>query len=309
VDAPLGLLGDGRTAAVEMAAASGLPLVPPDRRDPLAASTFGTGQLIRAALEAGRRDLVIGIGGSATTDGGAGMAQALGARLLDASGHELPIIGGGRLVEVAWVDVAGLDPRLREARVRVACDVDNPLFGPRGAAHVYAPQKGATPAQVAALDEGLRHWAEVLSRDLGADVAQVPGAGAAGGLGAGLLAFCDATLERGVGMVMEVVGLAAALQGADLVLTGEGRLDAQTAFGKTIHGVARLAAEAGVPVIAIAGSVEPNPHLLHDLGLLAALSITTGPLTLAEAMEPQRARAMLTWAARQAVAMVSCASR
>lgn len=305
VDAPLGLLGDGHTAALEMASASGLPLVSPDCRDPLAASTCGTGQLIRAALDAGCRDLIIGIGGSATTDGGAGMAQALGARLLDEAGHELPTLGGGDLHRVARIDPSGLDPRLRTARIRVACDVRNPLYGPTGAAHVYAPQKGASPQQVALLDAGLRHWAQVLARDLGADVAQVPGAGAAGGLGAGLLAFCGATLQPGVEMVIEVTGLASALRGADLVLTGEGRLDAQTAFGKTIHGVARVAAEAAVPVVALVGSLDPDPELPARLGLLAALSITTGPLTLAEAMEPDRAHGALAWAAAQVVALLT----
>ncbi len=298
VQAAYGMLGDGATAVIEMAAASGLPLVPPEQRNPLHTSTVGTGELIRAALDAGARQFIIGIGGSATNDGGLGMATALGAKLLDTDGREVSPTGAG-LLDLAAVDMSGFDARIARARFRVACDVENPLCGPTGAAHVYGPQKGATPAIVAQLDEGLRRFAEVVRRELHADVADLRGAGAAGGLGAGLLAFCGATLEPGVRIVIETVGLRDRMRGSDLCFTGEGRLDGQTAFGKTPKGVADVAAELGVPCLALAGSVTPTPSLNEMFA--AVFSLCNAPMSLDQAMDTQTARSLLAFAAEQAV--------
>jgi len=302
VEATFGLLGDGETAVIEMAAASGLPLVPEGKRDPTATTTFGTGELIRAALERGRRKLIVGIGGSATTDAGAGMAQALGVRLLDEKGEPIGP-GGGELARLVNIEMADADPRLAEAEIRVACDVDNPLYGERGAAHVYGPQKGASPENVALLDANLRIFADVVERDLGMDVRDIPGAGAAGGLGAGLVAFCGATLERGVDIVIDAVGLPERMQGAGLVLTGEGRIDRQTAFGKTPAGVAEVAVRHEVPVIALGGTVAPDAGDLRGAGFDALAAIVTGPMSLAEAMDANRAREMIAFTAEQ---MVRC---
>ena len=263
VDAAWGIVA-GDTAVVEMAAASGLLLVPEARRDPRVTSTYGTGQLIAAALAAGCRRIIVGVGGSATNDGGAGVAQALGARLLDDAGHDLPP-GGAALARLARIDGSDLDPRLREAQVFAATDVFNPLCGLHGASAVYGPQKGATPETVRELDAALAHYAAVIERDLGVRVLDVPGAGAAGGLGAGLVAFLGAQIVPGAQLVAEIVGLQQRIAGADLVIAGEGRLDAQTAFGKAPREVARLAHQAGVPVIAIAGTMRDDcgPEMLN----------------------------------------------
>ncbi|MFA6135678.1 MAG: glycerate kinase, partial [Phycisphaerae bacterium] len=254
VHAHWGISGDGSTAFLEMAAASGLPLVPKEHRDPRITSTFGTGELMKAALDAGLRKLVIGIGGSATNDGGTGMARALGVRFLDAEGRDLPD-GGAALSRLARMDLSGLDPRLAEASILVACDVDNPLCGPRGASAVYGPQKGATPAMVAELDAALGAFAKVAASTTGREVALLPGAGAAGGLGAGLLFFMPASLRPGVSIVLETTGFEALVQGADLVLTGEGRTDFQTAMGKAPVGVAAVAKRHGVLVVCLAGGL------------------------------------------------------
>jgi glycerate kinase len=302
VDAIYGLLGDGETAVIEMAAASGLPLVPDEKRNPLLTTTFGTGELIRAALDAGRRKLIVGIGGSATTDAGAGMAQALGVRLLDGSGEPIGF-GGAELARIATVEMSGADPRLRDTEIRVACDVDNPLYGERGAAHVYGPQKGASPDDVQVLDQNLRHFADIVQRDLGLDVRDIPGAGAAGGLGAGLVAFCGATLEPGVEIVIDAVKLPEAMRGADLCLTGEGAIDASTAFGKTPAGVTGVARREGVPVIAFGGGVSLSATSLHERGFAALASILIRPMSLAEAMAPATARDMIAFTAQQ---MVRC---
>src|ERR1035438_6698674 len=254
VRAHWGISGDGLTAFIEMASASGLPLVPKELRDPRIASTFGTGELMKAALDAGLRKLVVGIGGSATNDGGAGMARALGARFLDAEGRDLPE-GGAALARLARLDLTGLDPRLAEASILVACDVDNPLCGPRGASAVYGPQKGATPQMVPELDTALGVYASVATAATGRDIAALPGAGAAGGLGAGLLFFTPASLRPGVAIVLETTGFEALVQGVDLVLTGEGRTDFQTAMGKAPVGVAAVAKRHGVPVICLSGGL------------------------------------------------------
>ncbi|MBY6273980.1 MAG: glycerate kinase [Bacillaceae bacterium] len=306
VEAAFGLLGDGETAVIEMAQASGLPLVPPDRRNPLVTSTYGTGELIRRALDLGARRLIIGIGGSATNDGGAGMAQALGARLLDSDGRDLEP-GGGALERLARIDVTGLDPRLRAVEVTVACDVDNPLTGPRGASAVFGPQKGATPEMVARLDAALHRWAEVIRRDLGRDVEAVPGAGAAGGLGAGLMAFLDAELRRGVEIVVEATGLERHLPGADLCLTGEGNTDFQTVRGKTPMGVAAAARRHGVPVICLSGGLGRDYRQIYDVGIDVALPIVPGPVDLDTAI--REASAYVTDATERALRLVAVGRR
>lgn len=283
--ASYGILGDGRTAVIEMAAASGLALVPRDRRNPLITTTRGTGDLIKAALDEGCTRLIIGIGGSATNDAGAGMAQALGARLLDVNGQELGP-GGAELARLARIDLGGLDSRIRSGAVEVvvACDVANPLTGPQGASSVYGPQKGATPEMVQQLDAALANFARVVKRDLGLEVDTIPGAGAAGGLGAGLIAFLGGELKPGVEIVLEVTGLVEKLEGADLVITGEGAMDGQTAYGKTPSGVARVAKERGIPVIAIVGTVGKGIEEVYGIGIDAVFSIINRPCTLEEAM-------------------------
>jgi glycerate kinase len=274
---------DGDRCFVEMAEASGLKRLPGGRRTPLEATTYGTGELLRAALDHGVRAVVLGIGGSATTDGGAGMAAALGARFLDDAGAELPP-GGAALLRLAHVDTAGLDPRLREVQVTVAADVDNPLVGPDGAAHVFGPQKGAGPDEVLLLDSALRRYARVLAADLGVDLADTPGAGAAGGLGAGAIAFLGARIRSGIELVLELVGFDREVATADLVVTGEGKLDAQSLRGKAPVGVARAATAHGVPVVALAGVVELADRELRAAGFEEAHA-------LAE-LEPDPARSI-----------------
>jgi glycerate 2-kinase len=308
VTAEFGMLGGDATGTVviEMAAASGLPLVAADQRDPLRATTRGTGELMRVALDAGATRLLIGIGGSATNDGGAGMAQALGVRLLNAQGTELPA-GGAALARLARIDVAALDPRLTGVEVRVASDVTNPLCGPQGASAVYGPQKGATPEMVAELDAALSHYGELLRRDLGADVMNVPGAGAAGGLGAGLLAFAHATLVPGAELVLTTLDFDSILRGAELVFTAEGQLDNQTAYGKAVGAVAEHAKRAGARVIALAGSVKADDAALASLGIDAALSIASGPMSLEESMA--NTEQLLTNAAARATRLVALGQR
>ena len=271
VDAAWGMIDDD-TAVIEMAAASGLVLVPESRRDPRITSTYGTGQLIGAALTAGVRRIIVGMGGSATNDGGAGVAQALGVRLLDDHGHDLPP-GGAALARLARIDASGLDPRVGRARIFAATDVFNPLCGPQGASAVYGSQKGATPEMVRELDAALSHYAAIIERDLGVRVLEVAGAGAAGGLGAGLVAFLGAEIVPGAKLVADAVGLEQRIAGADLVIAGEGRLDAQTGFGKAPWEVARLARQAGVPVIAIAGALREDcgPELLDAFDAVATI--------------------------------------
>lgn len=278
-----GILADGATAVIEMAAASGLPLVPPDRRDPRCTSSRGTGDLVRAALDAGLRRLMIGIGGSATNDGGTGMARALGIRFLDSEGQEIPE-GGSALSHLQSIDLSGADPRLGATEILVACDVDNPLTGPRGASAVYGPQKGATAEMVMDLDRALGHFARIAARATGRDVADRPGAGAAGGLGAGLLFFTPARLRPGVEIVLETTGFDALLEGADLVITGEGRTDAQTAMGKAPVGVASVARHRGVPVICISGGLGEGANQVLSCGIDALCGIVPGPMSLEAAM-------------------------
>ena len=283
IDSFYGVLGDGRTAVVETAAASGLTLLAESERNPLATCTFGTGELIRAAAESGVERLIIGLGGSATNDAGAGAMTALGARFLDANGRDLPP-GGGALVNLDRIELSAFEFPKDRVVVEVACDVNNPLVGPTGASVVFGPQKGASGEMVDRLDAGLARWAEVVKRDLGKDVAGLPGAGAAGGLGAALAAFLDAELRSGIDIVLEAVGFDEHLKGADLVITGEGRIDEQTRFGKAVGGVLRHASAAGVPVVAVAGSCAGDLRPLYDAGLTAAFSIAPGPMSVAYSM-------------------------
>jgi glycerate kinase len=290
VDAVLAL--DGDTAVVELAAAAGLGLL--EQPAPLTASTRGVGELIGAALDSGARRVVLGIGGSATTDGGAGMLQALGVRLLDAAGREVPP-GGAGLAALDRIDAAALDPRLGRVELVVATDVDNPLVGPSGAAAVFGPQKGATPSDVELLDAALRRYAAVLARDLGADVADLPGAGGAGGTAAGAVAVLGALLRSGAAMVCDLVGLDDALAGARLAITGEGALDAQTLHGKAPAEVARRARAAGVPCLALAGVVRLGPDELREAGFAAAHALTEVEPDPARCLaEPERLLTELT---------------
>ena len=272
VKAEFGLSGDGRTAIIEMAAASGLHLVPPEARNPLRTTSYGTGELILAALAEGVEKIIVGIGGSATNDGGAGMLQALGALLLDAQ-HQPIGAGGGCLQDLAAIDLSGLDKRLAGVEIVVACDVDNPLCGEKGASAVFGPQKGATPEMVQALDSGLHHFADIAARDLGLDIQSPAGAGAAGGMGGGVLLLPDARLQAGVQIVMEAVKLAEKVQDADLVITGEGRMDAQSVHGKTPIGVAHTAKAFGKPVIAIVGCLREDYEVVYAQGIDAVFPI------------------------------------
>jgi len=284
VEASFGLLADRATAVLEMASAAGLHLVPLDRRDPTRTTTYGVGELIRAALDAGATRLLIGIGGSSTTDGGTGCAQALGWRFFDQADREIrEPMAGGLLGSLGRVDGSSRDPRLAKVELLVACDVDNPLTGPNGSAAVYGPQKGATPEQVRLLDEGLSHLAELVKRDAGLDVARISGAGAAGGLGAGLIAFCAGQLRRGIESVARIVDLAGKAAGADLVITGEGRLDEQSLRGKVIWGVASVAKSLGVPTVALVGQIKA---FQDDWSALLAgwLCIIDRPMSLQEAL-------------------------
>lgn len=267
-----GLSGDEQCAFIEMAAASGLELVPTAQRDPLVTTSWGTGELIRHALDSGVKHIIIGIGGSATNDGGAGMVQALGAKLLDKQGQQIGP-GGAALETLASIDVRELDKRLADCRIEVACDVTNPLTGKEGASAIFGPQKGATPKMIARLDQALGHYAKLIARDLDVEVLNLAGGGAAGGMGAGLFAFCGAELRRGIEIVTEALSLDAHVADADLVITGEGRIDSQTINGKVPVGVASVAKRYNVPVIGIAGSLTADVGVVHDHGIDAVFSV------------------------------------
>ncbi len=278
-----GILGDGVTAVIEMAAASGLPLLSEAERNPMKTTTYGTGELIKHALDRGCRKIIIGIGGSATNDGGAGMIKALGARLLDSNGKDVGD-GGGSLGRIADIDLSHMDRRLKDCRIVAACDVDNPLTGPRGASYVFGPQKGADEEMVRLLDKNLEHFAEAALKATGVSMKDYPGAGAAGGLGGGLMAFLGAELKRGIDIVIEATGLEEKISAADLVITGEGRMDYQTQFGKTPYGVAQAAKKHNIPVVAIVGSMGHNAEVLYEHGFSGIFSIINSPMTLEEAI-------------------------
>jgi len=282
--APFCMVPSRKLAVVEMAKASGLALLPKARHDPTRTTTYGTGELIRAAMDNGATRIIVGIGGSATCDGGIGMAAALGYRFLDETGTPVEPVGGS-LGAIASIDRRNVDPRLDGMSVAVACDVTNPLTGDDGASVVYSPQKGATPEQVIRLDAGLANLARIIRMDLGVAIANMPGAGAAGGLGGGLHAFVGAELKPGIDLVIDVVRLKDAIAGADLVLTAEGRIDRQTRFNKAPAGVARTAKAARVPCIAICGGIGDGIEMLYDIGIDAVFSICGGPQSLAEAMQ------------------------
>ncbi|MDQ2686943.1 MAG: glycerate kinase [Armatimonadota bacterium] len=305
VGAAFGLLHAGQTAVVEMALASGLGLIPTDARDPKTASTYGVGELLLAATDAGATEIIVGLGGSATNDGGAGALQALGVRFLASNGQSLPSgIGGGDLSRVARIDISAMRFPVGQVRVTLASDVTNPLLGPTGASAVYGPQKGANSHMVAELDAALTHFAQIVRRDLGVDVAERPGAGAAGGLGYGLMAALGAKMHSGIDLVLDAVGFEAQARDADWVWTGEGRIDRQTAQGKAIAGVlARCAKLGGPPVLAFGGSVdEAAVEELIGLGLTAAIPIVSGPITVDEAM--QDAARLLTNAASRVMRLL-----
>lgn len=314
VDACYGIItAEGMTTAViEMAAASGLALVPKDRRDPRRATTYGTGELIRDALDRGAQRLLIGIGGSATNDGGAGMASALGARLTGESGDELPP-GGAALADLHRVDLSGLDARLEDAEIVVASDVDNPLLGDDGASAVYGPQKGATPEMVEELDAALSHFADVVEDAVGHRLRDEPGAGAAGGLGFGLMAFCGAQLRPGVELALDSLEADRMLDGASLVITAEGRLDSQTLAGKVPLGVARRARRHGVPAVAVGGAVEAMDHetvrRFCDEGIVVVCPSVESPSSDEELMEPDGTRQRLERAAERIARLVDLGRR
>lgn len=292
VTAAYGIMGDRITGVIEMASASGIHYVDQTTRNPLITTTYGTGELIRECIDRGMKKIIIGIGGSATNDGGAGMAEALGVRFLDEKGQRLAR-GGGDLNRLTTIDISLLDQRLQEVQLIVACDVTNPLCGEHGASHVFGPQKGATPEMIQQLDHNLNHYAEVVRQQLGKDVAHLAGAGAAGGLGAGLLMFTQAVLQKGIEIVIEHSGLIEKLESADIVFTGEGGIDFQTKFGKTPYGVAQAARTAGKKVIAIAGYIGEGIDTLYDEGIDAIFGIVPGasdlqPLLQAGAQNVER---------------------
>lgn len=298
VTAQYGILGDGVTAVMEMAQAAGLPQVPVEKRNPLHTTTYGVGEMIADAIKRGCRHFIMGIGGSATNDAGIGMLQALGYSFLDENG-EVVGLGGQVMGTISQIDSANVLPELASCTFHIACDVTNPMYGENGAAYVYGPQKGATPEMVQQLDEGLRSFAEVIKRENGKDVASVPGAGAAGALGAGFLGFLPAELKPGIDIVIEQTGLKEAMSGADVVITGEGRMDFQTAMGKAPVGVAKLAKQYGAKVIAFAGAVTHDAVKVNEEGIDAFFSIANGPMSLEEAMEKEQAMKNLQLIAQQ----------
>ena len=284
VAAFFGVMGDGKTAIIEMAAASGLHLVPLDKRNPMLTTSYGTGELILAALDHGVAHIIVGIGGSATNDGGIGMAQALGVQLLDSNAQPLTF-GGQALAQLATIDLTTMDPRLAHIKLDVACDVDNPLCGINGASQVFGPQKGATPAMVIELDQNLAHYADIIKRDLGSDIKNMAGAGAAGGMGAALLGLFNAQLRSGIEIVIDAVNLHDIVKDADLVITGEGRIDSQTIHGKTPIGVARAAKKFNKPVIGIAGCLSQDCGVVYGHGIDAVFSIVPAAMSLEQAFK------------------------
>ncbi len=278
-----GLMADKKTAVMEMAKANGIELLSKEKRNPLITSTYGTGEMILAALDQGVEKIIIGIGGSVTNDGGAGMAQALGAHFLDKAGQELAV-GGGSLGKLAKIDLSDMDPRVKDTEIIIASDVTNPLVGPKGASQVFGPQKGATKEMVDELDKNLTHYATIIEQDLGIDIVDRPGAGAAGGLGAGLLVFTEAIMQSGVNIVTELTHLAEKISQADYVFTGEGGMDFQTKFGKAPYGVAKIAKKYDKPVFACAGYIGEQVEVLYDEGMTAIFGILAKASTLEEAL-------------------------
>ena len=287
IEAKYGIMGDG-TAIIEMAEASGLPLISIEKRNPMKATTYGTGELIKDAILNGCREFIIGIGGSATNDAGLGMLQALGFKFLDENKEEVGF-GGEILSKVKYIDSTGKIPELKDCKFSVACDVDNPFYGPKGAAEIYSRQKGATEDMVKELDKGLKDLSEVIKKELGIDISNLSGAGAAGGLGGGLVAFLNGQLSPGIDMILEKVGLEKELEDADFVITGEGRLDLQTSMGKAPVGVAKIAKKFDIPVIALAGGLTDDAVQTHEKGIDSFFSIINYPISLEEVMKKETA--------------------
>ena len=295
---------DGRRAVMEMAAASGLPLVPAELRDPRNTTSYGTGELIRDALDKGFRDLSIAIGGSATNDGGIGCMRALGVRFLDGDGNELSGCGGD-LIKIRSIDRSGMDPRLRDTHVTVMCDVTNPLCGENGATRTFGKQKGGTPEILDELEAGMENYRELLRREFGIDMDEEPGAGAAGGLGAALLSFLRAELRSGIETVLDLIEFDKKLEGVSLVVTGEGRADWQSAFGKVMQGVGRRCLRQGVPAVAIVGSLGDGAEQIFDYGIESMITTVNGVMPLEEALE--RAEELYLGAARRLFRMLRAA--
>ena len=298
IDSFYGICGDGKTAVIEMAAASGLPLLSPDERNPLKATTFGTGELIKDALEKGCREFIIGIGGSATNDAGTGMLSALGYIFLDENGNELEP-NGENLINIKSFKDDKVMKEVSEAKFLIACDVDNPFYGTNGAAHVYGKQKGATGDIIKILDDGMRNFSNVIEKIKKTDISNISGSGAAGGLGGAFTAFFNSELKPGIDIITEKIELENKLNGSDYVITGEGRIDFQSAMGKTPSGVAKLAKKYGIPVIAIGGSVDDEIGNIYDCGITAAFSIIDSPMTLGEAMDTKNAQRLVEKTAEQ----------
>lgn len=278
-----GMLGDHKTAVIEMAKANGIDLVAKEKRNPMKTSTYGTGELITAALNHGAKKIIIGIGGSVTNDGGSGMAKALGVKFLDKFNKEIDVCGGG-LKDLERIDTSNIDRRLENVEILIASDVSNPLTGKDGASRVFGPQKGATPDMVEKLDQNLQHYASVIRKDLGIDIEKEPGSGAAGGLGAGLLTFTNSKLKSGIDIVIDVTGLEEYIKRSDYVFTGEGGMDFQTKFGKAPYGISKLAQKYGKPVFACAGYVGENAEVLYDEGITAIFGILSKAESLEEAL-------------------------
>ncbi len=306
ITASYGILKNN-TAVIEMAAASGLPLVPEEKRNPMTTTTYGVGQMIKDAMERGCQNFIIGIGGSATNDGGIGMLEALGYRFLD-SDHKQVIPVGRSLVDIVSVDGSRTIQGLDKCRFLVACDVENPLFGETGAAFVFGPQKGADETCVRQLDQGLQNWARVIEKNCGKSIADLKGAGAAGGLGAGFSAFLNAELRPGVDIIFDQLNMASLIKEADLIFTGEGRLDFQSVMGKAPLGIAKLCARYGKPVIALAGSVTDDAVKAHAYGMTAMFSIIDGPMSLGEAMDKENACRMVKKTVYQIMRLVNVLS-
>lgn len=307
VEVSYGITNDGATAIFEMASASGLPLVPSALRNPMNTSTFGTGEVVLDALERGCRKFILGIGGSATNDAATGMLRALGVRFFNKEGEELET-KGNNLIHIDRIDDSAIHPALKDSSFIIACDVNNPLYGSQGAAFIFAPQKGATANEVKALDEGLRHYAEVIKEHKGIDIASVAGGGAAGGMGGGVLPFLNAVLKPGIDTILEVLRFEESIRDADLIFTGEGKLDVQTGMGKAPGGILKIANEKGVPVIALGGCVE-SVGQLNDMGFAAVLSIQPGAVSLEQAMNRQFALDNMERTVTQLMRIIKCFNR
>lgn len=303
IDVSYGITEDGTTAILEMASASGLPLVQKELRNPMNTTTYGTGEVISDALNRGCRRFIMGLGGSATNDAATGMLSALGVRFLDSAKRELEPVGRN-LANIAYIDDSKINPALKESTFTIACDVNNPFYGEKGAAYVFAPQKGANASQVEALDEGLKHYAEIVKQQKGLDISEIPGAGAAGGMGGGILPFMSAELKGGIEIILDILKFREALKDADVVFTGEGKLDEQTAMGKALGGILSMAEEDNVPVVALGGGVQAVDQL-NEMGFTAVLSIQPAPVTLEKAMQKDFALDNMERTVRQIVRVIN----